>query len=274
MSSHKIYFSRGILLSFETPPNSEIILSLPIPSKNVKGDAMSKLNESLLNTGHRQRLRERFNKTYSDGLHDYEMLELLLIYSIARRDVKPLAKKLLDHFGSVPSILDASPDELQQIKGIGPTSATHIKLVKELCTVYLARQMEQKDLLTSPHQAVQFARMKLAGLGYEVFMAIFLNSQNEMMSYEIIHQGTIDQVAVYPRRLVEKALQYHASGLIVVHNHPSGHTQPSEEDKNLTRLLLEAAKLFDIRLLDHIIVGQYDHFSFLAHGFLSDRRQE
>lgn len=201
-------------------------------------------------------------------MHDYEVLELLLTYSIPRRDVKPISKNLIARFGNLAGVLDATPEELSSLEFVGPTSATHIKLVKEICSLYLAGRMEKRDLLTSPDRVVNFARMKLAGLPHEAFMAIFLNVQNEMVGHEIIYEGTVDQVMVNPRRIVEKALAQHAAGLIVVHNHPSGYTDPSEEDKRLTQSLKDAVRLFDIRLIDHIIVGMNGHFSFLEARYL------
>jgi DNA repair protein RadC len=123
--------------------------------------------------------------------------------------------------------------------------------------------MEIRNLLTSPDSVVRFARMKLAGLPHEAFMVIFLNVQNEVLAHEIVNEGTVDQVAVYPRRIIEKALMHHAAGLIIVHNHPSGYTDPSEDDKRLTRSLKDAANLLNIRILDHIVVGQRGYFSFV-----------
>ena len=214
--------------------------------------------------GHRQRLRERFNKAYTDGMHDYEVLELLLTFSIPRRDVKPVAKKLIERFGGLSAVLDADPVKLE----VGPASTTLIKLVKEVCGLYLAGRMEKKDLLTSPERVISFSRMKLSGLPHEAFMVIFLNTQNEILKHEIVNEGTVDQVAVYPRRILEMALSHHAAGLIIVHNHPSGYTDPSEEDKRLTTSLKDAARIFDIRILDHIIVGKNGYFSFVERGLL------
>ena len=201
-------------------------------------------------------------------MHDYEILELLLTYAIPRKDVKPIAKNLIVRFKDLNGILDASLAALEETPGMGAHSATLIKLVKEMSGLYLAGRMEKRNLLTSPERVVSFARMKLAGLPHEAFMVIFLNSQNEVLAHETVNEGTIDQVAVYPRRIVEKALARHAAGLIVVHNHPSGYTAPSEDDIRLTRSLKDAAQLLGIRLLDHMIVGQSGHFSFLEKGLL------
>jgi DNA repair protein RadC len=222
----------------------------------------------ILNIGHRHRLRERFVQSQTNGMHEYEVLELLLTYAIPRRDVKPIAKELTARFGSLHGVLDAHQEELKEIPYVGATSVTLIKLVKDVCCLYLAGRMEKKDVLNTPSRVVQFATMKLAGLPHEAFMALFLNTQNELLAYEIVNEGTIDQVAVYPRRVVEKALTHHAAGLILVHNHPSGYAEPSEDDRRLTRSLKEASQLFDIRVLDHLIVARNGSYSFLENGLL------
>jgi len=217
---------------------------------------------------HRKRLRERFQRAGVEGLHDYEFLELLLTYAIPRKDVKPIAKKLIERFDSLAGVLDASQKELEEVPDVGPASATLIRLVKELCGVYLAQKMEHLDALSSPQAVVEFARMRLSGLPHEAFMVIYLNTKNEVLDQEVLHEGTVDHAIVYPRRIIEAALRHHATGLILVHNHPSGHPEPSEEDKRLTRAIVEAARTIDIRVIDHIVVGKDSHFSFMEHRLL------
>ncbi|MFQ6090170.1 MAG: DNA repair protein RadC [Candidatus Bipolaricaulia bacterium] len=212
--------------------------------------------------GHRERLRERFRQAGAEGLHDYELLELLLSYAIPRKDVKPLAKRLIERFGGLSGVLDAEQRELEEDAGLSSTTATLIHLVKELHGAYLAEQMEHRDLLSSPQAVVDFARVKLAGLPREALMVIYLNIKNEVIDHEVLHEGTVDRVTVYPRRIVEAALAHHAAGLILVHNHPSGHPEPSEDDRLLTRSVAAAARTVDIHLLDHIIVGRDGYFSF------------
>ena len=180
---------------------------------------------------HRKRLRERFQKAGADGMHHYELLELLLTYSIPRRDVKPIAKTLIDRFGSLAGFLDADGEELAKIKGVGEMSATLISLVRELYSTYLAENMKKGDVLSSPESVLKFARVRLAGLTNEAFMVIFLNVKNEVLDYTLLHEGTIDSVAIYSRRIIETALSKHAAGIILVHNHPSGNPAPSREDK-------------------------------------------
>ena len=218
---------------------------------------------------HRKRLRERFRKTGADGMHDYELLELLLTFSIPRRDVKPVAKKLISEFGGLSGVLDADQKKLEELSGVGSMSAALIRLVKELYNTYLAENMKRGDVLSSPETVLKFVRVRLSGMTNEAFMVIYMNVKNEVIDYSILHEGTIDNVAVYPRRIIESALSRHASGVILVHNHPSGNPMPSREDKALTRDIADAAITLDIRVLDHIIVGKDGYFSFMEHDLLS-----
>jgi DNA repair protein RadC len=217
---------------------------------------------------HRKRLREKFLKAGSEGLHDYELLELLLTFAIPRLDVKPPAKRLIERFGSLNGVLDGSQAELADVRGVGPTSAILIRLVKELFSAYLAERMEGKDVLSSPRAVVDFARVKLAGLPHEAFMVIFLNVKNRVIEHEVLQEGTVDRAIVYPRQIIKAALTHKAAGLILSHNHPSGDPEPSQEDKHLTRSIIEAARTVEIKVLDHIIVGKNGYFSFQENRLL------
>lgn len=218
--------------------------------------------------GHRERLRDRFRKTGSEGFHDYELLELLLTYGIPRRDVKPIAKALIKRFGSISGVLDASEKDLLSVPGMGRISSILLRIIKEFCWVYLGEKMKYRDVLSSPQAVYDFVRMRLSGALNEVFMIIYLNTKNEVIDYDIVQEGTIDRAVVFPRKILERALYNHASGLILVHNHPSGYKEPSREDKFLTQIIVEASRSLDLRILDHIIVGKDGCFSFLANDLL------
>ncbi|MEI6634740.1 MAG: DNA repair protein RadC [Chlamydiota bacterium] len=218
--------------------------------------------------GHRARLRERLVRTRGEGLHDYEALELLLAHAIPRRDVKPLAKDLLARFGGLAEVFDAETAELESVAGMGPAAASLILLVKTIFVACSAAGMKGMDLLSSPGAAVEFARVKLAGLSREQFMVIFLNAKNEIIAHEIVNTGTVDRAAVYPRTIVEAALARHAVGLILVHNHPSGHPEPSAEDRAITRAIADACRTVDVRILDHLVIGRAGHFSFAEENML------
>ena len=165
-------------------------------------------------------------------------------------------------------MLDAPADELEAFPGMGPVSAALVRLVKDLGGVYLAEGLARKEVLSSPAAVVDFARMTLAGLPHEAVMVIYLDNKNRVMAHEITQEGTVNRAVVYPRRIVEAALRHHASGLILVHNHPSGLPQPSEEDRQITRAIAEAARTLDMRVLDHIVVGKAGYVSFTEDGLM------
>ena len=218
--------------------------------------------------GHRKRLRERYKKSGLAGFHNYEFIELLLTYAIPQRDVKPLAKELLSHFGGIRGIFDASLKELTTIKGLGERTAILFKLLKEGSTLYLKTRVKGKEILSSPQQALDFCHYMLSGEKNEKFMVLYLTTKNELIDTEILEEGTINQTAVYPRKVVEGALKHNASALIFVHNHPSGDPTPSRTDKKLTEALVNAAQAIDVTVHDHIIIGKNSHFSGREGGWL------
>lgn len=217
---------------------------------------------------HRERMRNRFIKSNGNGLSDYELIELLLSYAVPRKDVKPIAKELINKFDSFSGVFDASIDELKKINGIGDISSVLLLLVKKLMETYLEESMIDKEVLSSPKAVVNFARVKISGSKDEIFLCVYLNTKNEVIKYDILQEGTIDQVILYPRKVMESALLYKASAIILIHNHPSGYTEPSGDDKNLTNEIIKTAKLFDIRVLDHIVVGKRGYYSFRENNLI------
>lgn len=225
--------------------------------------------ENELLKGHRERLRKRFLAAGIHGLHDYEAVELLLTFVIPRRDVKPLAKELLRRFKNLAGILDASLAELCQVDGIGENAAVMLLFMKDFCSAYLAEKMREADVISSPQSVRDFARMKLGGLPEEAFMVIYLNVKNHVIDYEIVNRGTVDQAVVYPRTIIKNTLKFNASCVILVHNHPSGVCEPSTDDVRLTDAIRLAAMTISVRVIDHIIVGKGNYFSFVEHGLLT-----
>ena len=218
--------------------------------------------------GHKKRLKERFLSAGPDALADYELLELLLSLAISRRDVKPLAKVLLKKFGSFAGVLDAETKQLLMIDGIGKSSVAAIKLVKESSVKYLKQKTIKRSVISSPEALINYCKAAMTGLRDEEFRVIFLNSKNEIIDDEVLYRGTVDQTAVYPRKILERALHHNAASVIFVHNHPSGHPAPSSADKDLTKILKEAVGTVQIKVHDHMIIGREDHFSFAEAGLL------
>ncbi|MCK5844683.1 MAG: DNA repair protein RadC [Victivallales bacterium] len=212
-------------------------------------------------SGHRKRLRERFNKS-PESFEDYELLELLLAYSIPRVDTKPKAKKLLEKFENLHSVLKAPNEELTALNGLSENTATLIKLISELNSRNEASVILSKENLPSPSDALKFVKSKIESSDNEAFLVIYLNARNRVLAYEIINEGTVDRAVVYPRNIVREALRNNASALILAHNHPSGECDPSAHDIALTDSLIKALKTVDVSVLDHLIIGAGDHFSF------------
>jgi DNA repair protein RadC len=218
--------------------------------------------------GHRQRLRSRFLNGGAGSLQDYELLELLLTFAIPYSDVKPLAKGLIQHFGSFTQVLDASPQDLIDFTGLKEYSATLINLVKACAEYYLKEEALKRKPIHSLDALVAYCRTAMGGLKDEQFRVLFLNSQNEIVAEEIVQEGTVDQTVVYPRKVLELALKHKATALILVHNHPSGNLKPSASDRELTRALVKAAKTLNLTVHDHLIVSRQGYFSLAEHNML------
>ena len=218
--------------------------------------------------GHRQRLRSRFLQGGASSLQDYELLELLLTFAIPYSDVKPLAKGLIQHFGSFTQVLDASPQDLMDFTGLKEYSAVLINLVKACAEYYLKEEALKRKPINSLDALVAYCRTAMGGLKDEQFRVLFLNSQNEIMAEEIVQEGTVDQTVVYPRKVLELALKHKATALILVHNHPSGSLKPSAADRELTRALVKTAKSLHITVHDHLIVSRQGYFSLAEHNMV------
>ncbi|MFZ0050757.1 MAG: DNA repair protein RadC [Desulfobaccales bacterium] len=218
--------------------------------------------------GHRQRLRNRFLQGGSRALQDYELLELLLTFAIPYSDVKPLAKQLIQHFGSFTRVLDATPEALMEVQGVRDYSATLIRLVKACAEYYLKEEVLERPRISSLSALVDYCRTAMGGLPDEQFRVIFLNSQNEIIAEEIVQEGTVNQTVVYPRKVLELALKHKASGLILVHNHPSGSLTPSAADLELTRSLVKASRSLNLTVHDHLIISRQGHLSLAEKNLL------
>ena len=205
--------------------------------------------------GHRARLRQRFLTGGPGALQDYELLELLLTFAIPYSDVKPLAKRVIAHFGSFTQVLDASPEALMEVMGIKEYAAILIRLVKACSEYALKSEALKRQAIKSLDNLVEYCRASMGGLPDEQFRVIFLNSQNEIIAEEIVQEGTVNQTVVYPRKVLELALKHKATGLILVHNHPSGNATPSPEDLQLTKRVFEAGQMVGVKLLDHLILS-------------------
>jgi DNA repair protein RadC len=218
--------------------------------------------------GHRARLKKRYLASGIDALHDYEVLELLLFYAIPRKDTKASAKDLLKKFGSLKKLMDADPKEIEALSGIGSQASLLIRLIKDLGTLYLQEKAMETTQISSTKALLDYCMASMGGLKDERFNVIYLNAQNRIIKTEVIQEGIVNQAVVYPRKILEIALKHKASAIILVHNHPSGNLKPSEADIRLTKALQDTARVLDILIHDHIIVGENRYFSFREEGLM------
>ena len=220
--------------------------------------------------GHRKRLREKFIRSGLGGFHDYEIVELLLTLGSPRKDCKPQAKEAIKRFKTLRGVLEAPPEELQQIHGIGPHSAFGIKLVQEVARRFLREKVIEQPVYKSSQEIFEYLYHSMRDLKKEVFKVIYLNSQNQIVEIADLAEGTVSGSFITPRQVVEGAIKQNAASLIFVHNHPSGNPEPSKSDRDLTRDLVYAGSIMHIRVLDHIVIGDNRYFSFAGEGLIEE----
>jgi DNA repair protein RadC len=211
--------------------------------------------------GHRQRLRERFRSAGSDAVSDYELLELVLFRAIPQRDVKPLAKSLIEKFGSFGEVVAAPAARLAEVKGLGDAAITELKIVAGAAQRLARGEVKRRPVLSSWSSVLDYCRAAMAFAEKEQFRILFLDKRNQLITDELQQVGTIDHTPVYPREVVKRALELSATAVILVHNHPSGDPTPSSADIQMTKTIVDIAKPLGISVHDHLIVGKEGHAS-------------
>jgi len=220
--------------------------------------------------GHWNRLRQRFKQAGFEGFHDYEMIELLLTYVIHGKDTKPYAKALIEKFGSLSNILDARPEEIQEVTGIGPESALFFKTLRETVSKYLKDKAFEGKFFLNISDLVDYLKSQLGGKQNEVVHVLYLNSKNELLHAENLGEGTVSEAIAFPRRIVEEALRRNATSVILAHNHPGGLATPSDTDTSLTSAVKKALKTVEITLQEHIIISGDGYYSYRTNGFFDE----
>ncbi len=217
--------------------------------------------------GHRARLRERLLQD-STQLADYEILELVLGLAQTRRDTKPLAKELLQRFGSIRGVMDAHPEELVSVPGFSTGTLALWRLLRETAARYAESPARTRELLLHPEQVAAMARVRLAGCQHEEIWAALVDAGSRLIAWIRLEEGTARGSVLHIRKLLEISVRYKASGIILVHNHPSGSLKPSGPDVESTRKLLRAARELGIELLDHFVLAENAWMSFKAQGLM------
>ena len=225
-------------------------------------------HRSASDAGHRQRLRARLLAGGGDGFHDYELPEYLLGLAIPRSDTKPLAKRLLQEFGSLPVLLAATPLELARVDGLGDGAIAALKFVEAVSLRSLRAAALDRPVLSGWQALTDYLHAAMAHRVTEEFRFIILNNRNVMIRDEAMGEGTVNQAPVYPREIVKRALELGASGVVLVHNHPSGDPQPSRDDIVMTKAVVEAGRHLGLAVHDHVIIGVGGHVSMRAQGLI------
>jgi DNA repair protein RadC len=220
-----------------------------------------------VNLGHRKRLKERFLKSELRSLPDYEILELLLFYIVPIKDTKLLAKQLIFKFGSLPNLLNAEHHELKQIDGVGESIIGYLKLLLDFYSrLHLPCTEDDRQVLNNWSAVINYCNLTMGFQNNESFKILYLNSKNTLIKEDTISLGTVDRIVVYPREIVKNSLSYSAVAVILIHNHPSGDVNPSKQDIQLTKKIIEALGSVNIVVHDHVIVSKNNYYSFRSNN--------
>lgn len=219
-------------------------------------------------SGHRARLRKRLIDGGTEALADHEVIEYLLMTAIPRRDVKPLARSLIQRFGSLAGVLNADSRALAAHPGMGDTSAAAMKIVALAARRMARQEVAEQPVLGSWQALIDYLTIDMAHLTVERVRVLYLNSQNMLIHDEHVGDGSIDEAAIHPREVIRRALDIGASALILVHNHPSGKPEPSRADIDITNRIAEAGRLLGIVVHDHVIIGRQGHVSLRSKGLI------
>lgn len=215
-----------------------------------------------------ERPREKLLLRGTESLSDAELLAIFLRTGIKGKTAVDLARDLLLEYGGLRALFSADLDRFSRSKGLGIAKYTQLQAVLEMARRYLKEDLQRESCLSSPADSRDYLQAKLRHYPYEVFSCLFLDNRHRVIEFEELFRGTIDGASVHPREVVRRALQHNAAALILAHNHPSGVAEPSEADRRITRRLKEALALVEIRILDHIIVGDGQPVSMADLGLL------
>jgi DNA repair protein RadC len=218
--------------------------------------------------GHRERLRDRLLNAGPEALADYELLEFMLFAARPRGDMKPLAKALIGRFGSLAGVLGADKEALLSVSGMGEASAAALIGARAAALHLVRAQLVDRPILSSSQALIDYCNAAQGFAEIEEFRLLFLDRKNALIADERHQRGTVDHTPAYPREVVKRALALGASGLILLHNHPSGDTNPSRADIETTRTIATALKAVGIALHDHVIVGRGRHSSLKTLGLI------
>ena len=221
-----------------------------------------------MHEGHRKRLKDRFIAEGLQNFEEHQVLELILFYTIPRRDTNEIAHRLIKKFGALSNVIEADVKDLMTIEGIGENAAVFLSMISATSGYYLKNKQGDKPVIDSSSKAGEYVLSLFIGQKYEVFYVVCLDSQNRVSWADILFEGTLNETSIYPRNLIEVALRHKANSIIIAHNHPGGSLKPSSADIQATKSIKVALETIHIKLLDHIIVGDDQYSSFAESGLL------
>jgi len=214
-----------------------------------------------MHDGHRQRMKDRFRNEGLDNFNEINVLELLLFYCIPRVDTNPLAHRLLDHFGSLPLVLEATPEELEKVPGVGANIATYLSLITEVGRYYQVKRTEDEAILRSVEDCGRYLMPRFFGRENETVFMLCLDAKCKVLCCKMVGEGSVNSANIPTRRIVEMALAANATTVVLAHNHPSGLAVPSSDDIQTTRKIAKALETVDIVLADHLVMSKEDFVS-------------
>ncbi len=232
------------------------------------------MTEEEIRSGHRGRLRKKFLEHGLEKFTDEEIIELLLTLATPRSDCKIPARKALARFKSLRNVMEADVAELREIKGIGVSNAFGIKFIHQVARKFLRERMLSRPYLNSADEVMDYLDHAMRSLSYEAFRIIYLSTRNEIVNEETIAVGTAIEVPVTSRQIIERAVKNGAASIVLAHNHPGGNAEPSDEDRKITRDTMFICGMMGLKLREHLIIAQHDHFSFSAEGLLGEYEDE
>ncbi|MBZ4681787.1 DNA repair protein RadC [Thermodesulfobacterium sp.] len=224
--------------------------------------------------GHRARVKERFLKEGPKSFTDEDLLELLLMFSLPYRDTRKLARALLEQYKTLDQVLDAPLEELKKFKGLKERAILPLKVIHEVARRYLQSRATKSEYLRSPQEVYEYLKYEMQNLDREVLKVLFLDAKSKFLGGETLFEGTLHESAVYPREIFKKALEKKALSIVIVHNHPSGDPMPSKEDFVITKKLVLAGELLQIKVLDHVIIGKNGYYSMAEKGDIERLKAE
>jgi DNA repair protein RadC len=239
------------------------------PERGPQDADRNRVREAGLDTsGHRARLRKRLLEGSDDALGDHEVIEYLLMTAIPRQDVKPLARMLLQRFGSLGAVFNADPRALMAPPGIKETAAAALRIAGVSARRLARSTVQEQPVLSSWQALLDYLHIDMAHLTHERVRVLYLNTQNRLILDDKVADGDIDEAAIHPRKVIHKAMDIGAAALILVHNHPSGSPEPSRADIQITQKIIEAGRLLGVAVHDHVIIGRQGHVSLKAKGLI------